>query len=433
MKNALLSGLMLLASLFAVTAHAKDDIPRQLVEEASVNMTSRLIEDRELVQTQDYYLENLVDELLLPVVDHVYMAKRVLGKHWKRASKEQQKTFVRAFKQKVVRTYAGAFKAFNGEKIKFENSRLNKKGNQAFVKSQILRIGAANIRVDYKLYFKKEKWRVFDVIIEGVSLVKSFRDQVSINIEKDGLAKAISKLAAEYKSETPEVKLGGSAWGPYLGKHLPNYGLAAEIVSAAFSRVGYQVKIEFMPWPRVLDEVADGTLDGSIATWHTEERAKTLLFTDAYIANKLIFVKRGNDPFNYQNPEQLKQFTEGKSYRLGVFNDFAYGPEFNKVQPLFKIEEREYCSQLFRDVANKSLDIALVDHWVADAELKDKKHIADHLTTVAGVLENRPLHATFPRTNKRSKDLVAAFNAGLKRLKQDGTYQTLLDQHKFPK
>ena len=432
MKKALLSGLMIITSLFVVVSHAEQDVPRQLVENASKQMTERLIADRQMVQSQEYYIEQLVDELLLPVVDHVYMSKRVLGKHWRRASKEQQKTFVRAFKQKVIRTYAGAFKAFNGEEIRYDESRLNKKGNQALVKSQIVRIGAANIRVDYKLYFKKDKWRVFDVIIEGVSLTKSFRDQVSMSIEQNGLAKAISKLADEYKSEAPQVKLGGHAWGPYLGKHLPNYGLAAEIVTAAFTRVGYKVTIEFMPWSRVMDEAGSGELDGSIATWYTPERAKSLYFSDSYIDNKLVFVKRSNDPFEFQSPEQIQQFIANKGYRLGIFDDFAYGKEFDQVKPLFSVETREYCSQLFRDVANKNLDLVLVDHWVADTELADKKHIAEHLTQVAGTLASRPLHVTIPKSSKNGQALIDAFNTGLKRLKQDGTYQQLLEQHQFP-
>jgi polar amino acid transport system substrate-binding protein len=432
MKKALLCGWVIVTSLFALVSHAEQDVPRQLVESASQQMTERLIADRQMVQSQDYYVEQLVDELLLPVVDHVYMSKRVLGKHWRRASKDQQKAFVAAFKQKVIRTYAGAFKAFNGEEIRFDESRLNKKGNQALLKSQIVRIGAANIRVDYKLYFKKGNWRVFDVIIEGVSLTKSFRDQVSMSIEQDGLAKAISKLADEYKSEAPQVKLGGHAWGPYLGKHLPNYGLAADIVTAAFTRVGYQVTIEFMPWSRVVEESANGELDGSIATWHTPERAESLYFSDSYVDNKLVFIKRSNDPFEFQGAVQAQQSIANKGYRLGIIDDFAYGKEFDQVKSLFNLEVREYCSQLFRDVANKNLDLALVDHWVADTELTNKKHIAEHLMRVVGTLASRSLHVTIPKSSKNGKTLIDAFNTGLARLKQDGTYQQLLEQHQFP-
>jgi len=360
------------------------------------------------------------------------MSKRVLGKYWRRASNDQQKIFVTAFKQKVIRTYAGAFKAFNGEDIQYEESRINDKGNQALVKSQIVRIGAAPIRVDYKLYSRDDEWRVFDVVIEGVSLVKSFRDQVSLSIEQDGLAKAISKLADEYKSEAPQVKLGGHEWGPYLGKTQPNSGLAAAIVSAAFSRAGYSATIEFMPWERVSNSVEKGSLDGSVASWYTEERADTLLYSEPYIDNKLVFVKRDEDPFVFSSVTEVQQFLKDRSYRLGVFDDYAYGEAFNRIRPLFQLETRDYCSQLFRDVAAKELDLALVDHWVAQQELANKDHIASHLVTAPGTLSVRPLHIAIPKNHPNAAAILKAFNSGLKQIQNDGSYQALLEQFNFP-
>ena len=105
--------LLFSCSLAAQTAFASED-PRTIVETAAKEMTSRLITDKDKVSNQEYYLEQLVNELLLPVVDHKFMAKRVLGKHWKKTSSSQKQQFTEAFKHKVIRTYAGAFKAFNG-------------------------------------------------------------------------------------------------------------------------------------------------------------------------------------------------------------------------------------------------------------------------------------------------------------------------------
>lgn len=432
MKTVLLKSCFFFIFSLALTVHAKDDLPRSLVETTSTTMAERLIADKEMVQTQDYYLEQLVDEVIIPIVDHRRMAKRVLGKHWKRASKDQQSSFSASFKHKVIRTYAGAFKAFNGEEIRYEPSRFNDKGNQALVKSQIIRPGASSIRVDYKLYFKKEQWRVFDVIIEGVSLTKSFRDQVSLSIEEQGLAKTISKLAAEYKDEAPVVRLGAHAWGPYLGKTLPNHGLAADIVSSAFAQSGYKTVIEFMPWNRVGDSMKNGELEGSLASWYSADRKQHVAFSDAYIENRLVFVKRDNDPFEFTSAEQSKHELKNKSYRLGVFEDYSYGKEFDKISPLFQVETRNYCSQLFRDVASKELDLALVDHWIAQQELNDKEHIADHLTQVSGVLATRTLHVTISKNINDSEKLINAFNLGLQRLKENGDYDKLLKKHQFP-
>lgn len=433
MRNLLLRYTIILTALFPPVTNAGQDLPRQVVEQAASNMTSRLISDKETIKTQDYYLELLVNNLLLPAVDHIHMAKHVLGDHWKRASGNQQKVFTMAFKHKVIRTYAKAFKAFNGETIRYENSKKNQSGSQALVKSQIILKNGSNIGVDYRLYFQKGQWRIFDIIIENASLVKTFHEQVMADIKKTGLAQTISKLASEYKNEAPVIKLGAHSWGHYLGIHLPNFGLAADIVISAYAKAGYLVDIDFMPWKRIFEEIKDKKLDGSIATWVTEERRKSLLFSDPYLTNSLVFIKRKNDPFIYQNKTHLESFVQGKGYRLGLIEDYSYGPNLRDIKPFFNHKTREYCSQLFRDIASKNLDVALVDRWVAETELNDSKkiRISEHLVVAPGVLDQRSLHITFP-ANGNSEILIKAFNKGLKRLKADGSYQKILKKHHFP-
>ncbi|MCD8524167.1 MAG: ABC transporter substrate-binding protein [Saccharospirillaceae bacterium] len=431
MKYALQPVLLVFYLLFGLTVQA-DDAPRTTVETTAKAMTDRLLSDRELVQTQENYVEQLVDELLLPVVDHVYMAKRVLGKYWKRASMEQQKAFIDAFKEKVIRTYAGAFRAFDGQTILFEDSRLNDEGNQAIVKSQIQRVGATPIRVDYKLYLSKNRWQVYDVIIEGVSLTKSFRDQVSLSIEQDGLAQAISKLANEYQSAAPRVRLGAHTWGPYLGSNLPGSGLAADIVTTAFARAGYQVELVFAPTLKIEEHTDTGQLHGEIAVWQPQQASDTQLYSAPYLDNTLVFIKRDGDPFEYASPALLQQSLNGKSYRLGVFNGVDYGQEFQQIAPMFHLQTLDYCSQLFREVAGKSLDLALVDAWMADIELKSKEHIASHLQIVSTPLASRGLRVSIARSAKGAEALIQAFNTGLERIKADGTYQYLLKTHNYP-
>jgi ABC-type transporter MlaC component len=123
--------ILLIISLSISSLTLGNEDPRSVVEKAAQKMTERLITDKDKISSQSYYLEHLVDELLLPYVDHVYMAKRVLAKNWKKTSKEQKKQFVGAFKHKVIRTYAGAFKAFNGEEIQFQKAKFNKQGKKS--------------------------------------------------------------------------------------------------------------------------------------------------------------------------------------------------------------------------------------------------------------------------------------------------------------
>lgn len=423
--------LMLLLSAF-IGNFSYADSPREVVEVAAQQMTERLITDKDKIASHDYYLEHLVDELLLPVVDHVYMAKKVLSKNWKKTSKDQKKQFVKAFKHKVIRTYAGAFKAFNGETIQFEDAKFNKTGKKASVKSAIQRVGAPAINVTYKLFLKKGQWLTYDVVIEGVSLVKSFRDQFKQSIEKHGLAQAISLLSAEYKSETPKLKMAGHAWEPYISNQLPANGLAVNLVTAVFARAGYQVEMEFMPWLRVGEGLMSGEIDLSVGSWYNETRAKELYFTDPYLDNQLVIIKRQQDKLAFNSTEEFKDYISGRSYRLGVFKDYGYGETFDQIAPLVSLNYFKYCTNMLRDVAAKKTDLALMDHWTVENSLKSNKNIADHLEIMPFPLISRGLHVTISLKNENHKEIAQAFNETLKAMKLDGSYDKILTKHNFP-
>lgn len=406
--------------------------PRKVAEDAAKAMTDRLLSDKDKIESQQYYLEQLVDELLLPVVDHKYMAKRVLGKHWKKTSASQKAQFTSAFKHKVIRTYAGAFKAFNGEKILFEDARYNKSKKKASVKSEIQRLSGPAINVTYKLYKRKDRWLTYDVVIEGVSLVKSFRDQMNQSINKNGLAQAISALAAEYKSETPKLKMAGHAWEPYISKQLPANGLAVNLVTAVMARAGYQVEMEFMPWKRVTEGLISGEVDLSVGSWYNQTRSQETQFTDPYLTNQLVVVKRKNDPLNFESTDEFKQFVSKKGYRLGIFKDFGYGEEFNEIAPLLTLNYYKHCKQMVRDVAIKNTDIALLDHWLASNDMRKQQNVADHLEVIPAPLITKGLHVTISHKNEEHKEIAQAFNQALKAMKADGSYEKILKKHSYP-
>jgi len=424
--------MLLITSLLISYKSIAEQEPRIVVELAAQQMTQRLITDKDKIASQNYYLEQIVDELLLPVIDHVYMAKKVLAKNWKKTSKEQKIQFITAFKHKVIRTYAGAFKAFNGEEIKFEDAKFSKTGKKASVKSAIQRVGAPAINVTYKLYYKKEKWLTYDVVIEGVSLVKSFRDQFRQSIDQNGLAKAISLLATEYKSETPTLKMAGHVWEPYISNHLPANGLAVNLVTAVFARAGYQVEMEFMPWQRVGEGLSNGEIDLSVGSWYSPTRAQEIHFTDPYLTNDLVIIKRKQDKLNFTNNQEFKDYVSQKSYRLGVFKDYGYGENFDEIAPLVSLNYYKYCKSMLRDVATKSTDIALIDYWTANNSLKKNKNIADHLEAMPIPLISRSLHATISLKRDDREAIATAFNMALKAMKKDGSYDKILINHNYP-
>lgn len=418
--------------LISLPARAAEDEARQTVETTAGQMTARLMSDHDLVQRHDYYLEQMVREILLPAIDADYMARRVMGKYWKRTSAEQRQSFMQSFQEKVIRTYAGAFRAYNGEQLHFDDARYSEDGQKAVVKSTIERPGGAPaVNVDYRLYSIDHHWKVYDVVIEGMSLIRSFRDQVSMSIEEDGLAQTISQLAAEYQSDAPLIHLGAHSWGPYLGSNEPEQGLLADLVKTAYRRAGYRVELTFAPANRLRDMISSGSLQGDIAAWPSDAGQPDSLYSAPYLSNQLVFVKRSDDPFRFTDQTSLLNFARNKGYRLGVYSEVDYGAVLQPLQQVFVIAERDYCSQLFRDVAGKSLDLALVDRWAGQLELDSKPTIAQHLTLVSTPLVSRDLHVTIPRSTEQADLLIEAFNTGLRLMKEDGTYQSLLKKHNY--
>lgn len=407
--------------------------PRYVVETTANKMTTRLIADKVKVAEQAYYIEHLVEEVLLPVVDHTYMTRSVLAKHWRKATNEQKLQFIDALKHKVIRTYAGAFKAFNGETIVFQDAKFNRAGNKASVRSTIERTGASAINVTYMLYRQNDGWLTYDVVIEGVSLVTSFRDQFGLSIEKHGLAQAISLLASEYKNQNPVLKLGGDIWEPYISNHLPANGLAVKLVSEVLIRAGYQVEVEIMPWLKVSTGLASGDVDISIASWFNETRAKEMQFTQPYLDNELVIVKRKSDDFSFDSAQSFKTNLKNREYKLGIFKDYGYGEFFNEIAPYTSINYFKFCTSMLRDIATGKIDIALIDRWTAEKNLLLQQNVAEHLAIIPTTVITKPLHTAISGKRKDRKDIAANFNKTLKEMRADGSYDKILMQYNYQK
>ncbi|ASP39746.1 hypothetical protein CHH28_14165 [Bacterioplanes sanyensis] len=427
MKHLLHSLLALILATLSIASAAEQSPPRDVVMNAANGMAKQLLANKERVQKQDYYLEQLIDEQLLPVVDHVYMARLVLGKFWRRASSEQQRAFVEAFKHKVIRTYAGAFRAFDDQEMNFSEARLSPSGNRALVKSEIMRVGAPSIKVDYKLFSRDDQWQIYDVVIEGVSLVKSFSDQMSRSIEENGLAKAISILADEYKDQSPTVSLGTPDWGPYASNQQPDQGLAAAIVKRAFAQQGWQVDVDIRPQQAIDEAVTSKKLDGWLAQWR--DNSPHTVQSAAFLSNHLVVVSRRDAGLTMA---ELLDSQQARSLKIGLFNNVAYNNEVTQFAAQFEQHYRDYCSHLFRDLAREELDLVIVDRWVAEQELASSDNIAKHLEILSPELANQDLHVTIRASLPNAQRMISAFNDGLQQLKQTGAYTELLQDFQYP-
>ena len=146
-------------------------------------------------------VQRLVESYILPAIDQHKIAKLALGKHWKKATREQKIAFIETFRDLQVRTYTGAFKAFDGQEFEFTNTRFSKSGNKAIVKGQMIQPNGQTIPIDFKLYINKDqKWKVYDAVIAGLGMVKTYRQQLNEQLQNQSLDEIISGMQGQLQT-----------------------------------------------------------------------------------------------------------------------------------------------------------------------------------------------------------------------------------------
>ena len=123
--------------------------------------------------------------------DYEEMGKRTLGFHWRKLNETQQKEFVLLFQDFLSNTYAGNVDGYSGEQVEYLKER--RKGNFAEVQTKVI-APKIEIPLNYRLKKKSDKWMVYDVVIDGVSLVKNFRGQFARIIKRDSFEGLLDKL-----------------------------------------------------------------------------------------------------------------------------------------------------------------------------------------------------------------------------------------------
>ncbi len=180
------------------TAAADVTPPDKLVQQ----VTDRVIE---LIKThRDEYARDheklfaAVDNEVLPYFDFKVMSRSVLALTWRRASDEQRERFVKEFRELLVRTYATALLKYNDEKVRYLPVFSKPDDKQVLVRTEIIPSGGGpNIPLNYSFYRSKDGWKVYDVSIEGVSLVTNYRSTYAEKVRADGLDGLIASLSAD--------------------------------------------------------------------------------------------------------------------------------------------------------------------------------------------------------------------------------------------
>jgi phospholipid transport system substrate-binding protein len=191
------------APFAAHAAGAIDDTsPQKLIETSSKELFTDLDANRAKYRSDLPALYDVVRQKFLPYVDVNYAAQQVLGKHWRTATPEQRKTFVEAFSNSLLYTYGDALVDFTGDRMKVLPFQGDPAAPRASVRTEIRRSNGATVAVAYSMRKNTAGvWRVWDVVIEGISYVKSFNEQFALEIDQKGLDAVLQRLQAGVKPD----------------------------------------------------------------------------------------------------------------------------------------------------------------------------------------------------------------------------------------
>jgi len=168
--------------------------PDELVRQTTEKVITQLAENRETLERNPEELYQLVDEIVLPHFDFERMSRYVLGRHWRDASPKQQEKFVAEFKTLLVRTYATALFEYTGQEIVYKPFRREEGDRKVVVKTEIQPQDGPAIPIDYALIRNSEEWKVYDVKIDGLSLVTNYRSQYGRIVQTKGVDELIASL-----------------------------------------------------------------------------------------------------------------------------------------------------------------------------------------------------------------------------------------------
>jgi len=187
----------LAAIAFVGTAFAVDKSPNSIIEESVSLLAKQLDGRREELSENRAELYRIIDGILLPRFDRKFAAQIVLAKHWRDATKEQQDRFIEAFYRALLRKYADGILEFDPDMIKVLPFRGDLSKPRTRVRSTVTLDDGSTVAVDYELVKRDAGWRVFNVVIEGVSYVRNFRAELDSEIRATSLDAVIARLESE--------------------------------------------------------------------------------------------------------------------------------------------------------------------------------------------------------------------------------------------
>lgn len=191
-----------LLALSAQSVLAANEAPDELVRNVTLEVIGVIAKDKEIQSGNTRKVVELIEAKVLPHFNFMSMTALAVGQNWAKATPDQKKKLADEFRTLLVRTYASALSAFRDQKFDFRPLRAKPTDTDVTVQVRIIQSGAQPVALDYGMEKTASGWKVYDVMVGGISLVANYRSEFNNQIRDTGIDGLISSLQAKNRGGT---------------------------------------------------------------------------------------------------------------------------------------------------------------------------------------------------------------------------------------
>ncbi|WP_319241274.1 ABC transporter substrate-binding protein [uncultured Propionivibrio sp.] len=190
----------LFAALISVTAFAQEESPDALVKKITDEVLTIVRHDKDIQNGNTKKAIELVEVKVLPNFNFQRMTALAMGRDWNKANPDQKKRLTEEFKTLLVRTYSNALTSYRDQTVRYKPTKMQAGDTDVVVKTEIVQPGNKPIQLDYSVERQDNNgWKIYDVVVAGVSLVSNYRDTFNQEVRANGVDGLIQMLVNKNK------------------------------------------------------------------------------------------------------------------------------------------------------------------------------------------------------------------------------------------
>jgi phospholipid transport system substrate-binding protein len=193
-----LFSLFLGAFVWCTSAFAQES-PDALIQKVTDEVLTIVRQDKDIQNGNTKKAIELVEVKVLPHFNFQRMTALAMGRDWKKATGEQQEKLSQEFKTLLVRTYSNALTGYKDQTIRYKPTKMQSGDTEVVVKTEVVQPGGRPIQLDYSVEKQNEGWKVFDVVVAGVSLVTNYRETFNQEVRANGVDGLLQMLVNKNK------------------------------------------------------------------------------------------------------------------------------------------------------------------------------------------------------------------------------------------